>query len=172
MWSGVRCSSRTSPRVSKSTSTMARSEGDEQHLVDERLPLVAAAVAADELHAGAAEGEVEDPGVGGVDEVEAHDLAHRRLARELGLAVDQHDVAEPAHRGEVGPGAAEGGDVAVLDEQVVQGERQLPVDGRPVRGVGGLDDDRAVQAHLLREVLAHVRVVPVEAGVGELDPVA
>ena len=57
----------------------------------------------------------------------------------------------------------------VLDEQVVQGEGQLPVDGRPVRRVGGLDHDRAVQPHLQPEVLADVRVVPVEPGVGELE---
>ena len=57
----------------------------------------------------------------------------------------------------------------VLNQQVVEREGQFPVDGRPVRRIGGLDDDRAVQAHLLREVFTHVRVVPIEAGVGELD---
>ena len=49
--------------------------GSEQHLVDERLALVATAVAADQLHPRAGEGEVEDPRVRRVDEVEAHDLA-------------------------------------------------------------------------------------------------
>ena len=68
-----------------------------------------------------------------------------------------------------GPGRAERCDVSVLDEQVVQGDRQLAVDRRPVRGIGGLDDDRAVETHLQAEVLADVRVVPVEPGIGELD---
>ena len=140
----------------------------QQDVLDERLPLVPAAVPADLLHPGAAHGEVEQPGVGRVDQVQAHHLAERRCTRVGRLAVDQQHVAESAHRGEVRPGPAERGDVPVLDEQVVEGDRQVSVDGRPVGRVGRLDDDRAVQAHLLREVLAHVRVVPVEAGVGEL----
>ena len=57
----------------------------------------------------------------------------------------------------------------VLDQQVIQRDGQLPVGGGPVGRVGGLDDDRAVQAHLQAEVFADVRVVPVEPGVGELD---
>jgi len=42
---------------------------------------------------------------------------------------------------------------------------------RPVVGLRGDDEDVAVQAHLLAVVLANVRVVPVEAGIGELEPV-
>ena len=45
-------------------------------------------------------------------------------------------------------------------------------DRRPVVGVGRDDDDVAVQAHLLAVVLADVRVVPVDAGVGERDACA
>ena len=86
-----------------------------------------------------------------------------------GLAVDQHDVAVPAHRDERRPGPAERRDVPVLDQQVIQREGQLPVGGGPVRRVGGLDHDRAVQPHLQAEVFADVRVVPVEPGVGELE---
>ena len=44
-------------------------------------------------------------------------------------------------------------------------------DRRPVVGVGGDDEDVPVQAHLLAVVLADVRVVPVDAGIGELDAV-
>src|SRR5215216_5526217 len=47
----------------------------------------------------------------------------------------------------------------------------MPVDGRPVGGVGWFDHDRGVQAHLLGEVFADVRVVPVESWIGELDPI-
>lgn len=61
--------------------------------------------------------------------------------------------------------------MSVLDQQVVQREREVPVDVRPVRRVRRLHDDRAVQPHLLGEVLSHVRVVPVEPGVGELHRV-
>ena len=57
----------------------------------------------------------------------------------------------------------------VLDQQVIQGEGQLPVGGGPVLRVGGLDHDRAVQAHFQAVVFADVRVVPVEPGVGELE---
>ncbi len=108
------------------------------------------------------------PRVRGVDQVQADDFTHRRLTGERGFTVDQQLVAETAHRGEVRTGPVERGDLPVFDEQVVQREAQLSVDGRPVRRVRGLHDDGAVQAHLLREVLADVRVVPVEAGVGEL----
>jgi len=38
---------------------------------------------------------------------------------------------------------------------------------RPVAGVGGVDEDVAVQTHLLAVVLADVRVKPVQAGVRE-----
>ncbi len=98
----------------------------EQHLTGERLALVPAAVATDQLGAGAADGKVEDPRVRGVDQIQAHDLACRRLAGEVGLAVDQHHVAVPAHRDIGRPGAAERRDVPVLDQQVIQGEGQLP----------------------------------------------
>ena len=90
-------------------------------------------------------------------------------AGELGLAVDQHHVAVPAHRDERRPGPAERRDVPVLDQQVIQREGQLPVRGGPVGRVGGLDHDRAVQPHLQAEVFADVRVVPVEPGVREAD---
>src|SRR5437868_1575652 len=59
--------------------------------------------------------------------------------------------------------------MTVLYEQVVQRERQVPVDLRPIRWIAGFDDDRAVQPHFLREVLANVRVVPVKPGVAELE---
>jgi hypothetical protein len=42
----------------------------------------------------------------------------------------------------------------------------------PVAVVGWDNDDVAVKAHLLTVVLADVRVVPVDAGIGEVEPVA
>src|ERR671914_628871 len=91
--------------------------GVEHHVVDEGLSLVSTAVTTDQLHPRAAEREVEDPCVRRVHEIEAYDLPHGRLAREVRLAVDQHDVAEPPHRGVVGAGAVEGRDVTFLEEQ-------------------------------------------------------
>src|SRR5947209_11441956 len=91
----------------------------EQHRIDERLALVATAVTTDQLRARAANGEVEDARVRRVDEIEAHDLPLSGLAGELGLAVDQQDVAETPHGGEGRPGPAEVRNVAALDEQVV-----------------------------------------------------
>ena len=130
--------------------------------------LVATAVTTDQLHPSTGQREVEDPRVRRVHEIEAYDLSHRRFARELCLAVDQHHVPEPPHRGVVGPHTVEWRDLAILDEQIVQRDAELSVDGWPVRRVGRLDDDRPVQAHLQAEVLADVRVVPVEPGIGEL----
>ena len=67
--------------------------------------------------------DVEDAGVGGVGQVEADDLPScaSSVAR---LAVDEQDVAEPAHRrvGRLRP--AERRDLAVLDEDVVEREQR------------------------------------------------
>jgi hypothetical protein len=56
-----------------------------------------AGVGADQLHLRARQRHVEDARVGGVGEVEAHDLAALGLEREVGFARDEHHVAEPAH---------------------------------------------------------------------------
>ena len=145
--------------------------GSEQDLLDERLALVATAVAADELHPSVGDRDVEDPGVGRVDEVEPDDLAQRDARLEALLAVHEQHVAEPAHGGERRTGAAERRDHAVLDQEVVERDRELPIDARPVARVRGLDDDRPVHPHLLAVVLAEMGVVPVEAGIRELDAV-
>ena len=70
----------------------------EQDLVDELLVLVVAGVGADQLHLRARQRHIEDARVRGVREVEAHHLAVPRLEVQIGLAGDQHHVAEPAHR--------------------------------------------------------------------------
>ena len=53
--------------------------GCQPNLVDEGFLLVASAVPANELHAGTREGDVEDAGIGGVDQVKADDVPHRGL---------------------------------------------------------------------------------------------
>ena len=63
---------------------------------------------------------------------------------------------------------AEAGDLPVFDEDVVQRQEQLAVDGRPVVRLGRDDMDVPVQPHLLAVVLADVRVVPVRAGIGNV----
>ena len=65
--------------------------------------------------------------------------------------------------------APERRDLAVLYQDVVERDRDLPVRRWPVVGITRDDDQVAVEAHLLAIVLADVRVVPVDAGVGELD---
>jgi hypothetical protein len=57
-----------------------------QHFLDELLALVVAGVGADELHLRARQRHVEDPCVGGIGEVEAHDLATRSLEMKVRLA--------------------------------------------------------------------------------------
>ena len=74
--------------------------GRRQHdVLDELLALAAPAVAADELHARSGQRDLEHAGVGGVRQVQAHDLAGLGGQRELGLPGDQQDVAEAPHRG-------------------------------------------------------------------------
>ena len=145
--------------------------GCEQDFVDERLVLVAAAVGADELHPSPREGDVEQPCVRRVREVEADHLTDLGSEREARLATGEHDVAEAAHRDVRRAGLVEGRDSAVFDEDVVERDDDFTIDGRPVAVVGGFDDDVAVQAHVEAVVLADVWVVPVQAGVGEPEAV-
>src|ERR671925_698636 len=70
----------------------------DQHLFDELLALVVAAVSTDELHAYAGQSYVENTRVRGVREVEAHDFTALRGQPEICLARDEHGVAESAHR--------------------------------------------------------------------------
>ena len=142
--------------------------GREQDLVDELLVLVVAGVGADELHLRARQRHVEDARVGGVREVEAHDLAALGLERKVRLAGDEHHVAEAAHRHVRRLRLAEGGDPSVLDQDVVERQQQLAVRRRPVVGLARGGEDVPVQAHLLAVVLADVRVVPVGAGIGHV----
>ena len=145
--------------------------GRDQHVVDECLSLVAAAVASDQLHLGTCERQPEDAGVRGVRDEEADDLIPADVERQLGLAVHEEDVSEPAHRDVVGAGTVVPGNPSVLDEHVVHGNDHFAVDRGPVVSLRGLDDDVAGQAHVLRVVLADVRVIPVQALVGKTNPV-
>jgi hypothetical protein len=63
-------------------------------------------------------------------------------------------------------GRAEGGDLAFLDEIVVQSQDQVAVGRRPVVGIGRDDKDVAVQAEFLGVILPDVRVIPVKPGSG------
>ena len=141
----------------------------QDHGVDPLLPLHVTAVAADELHPSAGERDVEHAGVGGVDQVEAQHLPEPCGHRLVGLAVDEDDVAEPAHGRVGGLVRTEPGDLAVLEKEVVEGEQHLAVHGGPVARLGSVDHDAAVQPHLDAVVGPDVRVVPVDARVGEGD---
>src|SRR5262249_50502665 len=66
----------------------------------------------------------------------------------------------------------EGGDLAVLDQDVVEREQQLAVGARPVVGLARSDEDVPVETQLLAVVLANVWVVPVSAPVGHVYPVS
>jgi hypothetical protein len=139
----------------------------EDDVLDELLVLDPAAVAADELHPRARQRDLEYARVRRVGEVEAHDFAGPGGEGEPRFAGDQQHVAEAAHRRVGGLVGAEGGDLAVFDEHVVERQRELTVGRRPVVRVGGDHDAVAIQAQLLPVVLADVRVIPVDARVGE-----
>jgi hypothetical protein len=140
--------------------------GGQEHLLDEYLLLVVTAVAADELQRGSRQRDVEDTGVGGVGEVETDDLAAGCLESKVGFSGDEHDVAEASHRDVRRLRLAEGCDLPVLDQNVVECQGELAVGGRPVVSFGRIDQGVPVQAHFLAVVLADVRVVPVGAGIG------
>ena len=94
-----------------------------QHdMLDELLVLNPTAVPADQLHPRARQGDVEDAGVGGVGQPQPHDLARREGKTQVGVAGDQQPVAEAAHGRVARLSGAEGGDLAILDQNVVQSQ--------------------------------------------------
>jgi hypothetical protein len=102
-----------------------------------------------------------------VREVEAHDLSQPRVQRQVRLAVDQQHLAEAPHRHIRRLRPAERRDLPLFQQDVVKGQRHVPIGRRPVVRLGGLDETVSVQAQLLAVVLADMRVVPVSAGVRE-----
>ena len=141
----------------------------ENHVLDELLVLDMAAVAAHELHPRPRERNLEHSCVGGVRQVEPDNLAEPRVQGEIGLTAHQQHIAEAAHRRVVRLGAAERRDLPILQQDVVEREKDLAVDRRPIVGIGRLDQHVPVQPHLLAVVLADVRVVPVDAGIRKRD---
>ena len=167
----MRCSSVSSPGSSTSTSTTTRSDG--ARITDSTVSSCSTRPLSPPTSFIRAPGhrDVEDAGVGGVRQVEAHHLAGAGVEGRLGLAGHEEDVAEAPHRRVRRRRPAEGRDRPVLEQDVVEGDSELPVRGRPVAGLGRDDDHVAVEAHLLAVVLPDVRVVPVDAGVGEREAV-
>ena len=167
----TRLTSRASPRlVEADLDDVAFGRGD-NHAVDPRLPLEPADVGRHQLDGGAAEREVERAGVRDVGQEEADDLAPRHRQAVLGPAVDEQQVPEAAHQGVGGPLAAERHEAVLAHQQVVEHQHLLAVRGAEVVRVGRVDAQVPVQPQVLLEVFAVVRVVPVEAGVGEVNPV-
>ena len=170
-WSGVRCS------IAKLPGSVEEHVDDgplgrrEQHGVDVLLLFVAAAVAGDQLHACAGDGHVEDAGVRGVDDEEAHGVAGAGPRARVGLPDGEHDVAEAAHGCVGGPWVENG---AMLPSSMSRSSRVATTSwftGGQAAVSAGVDEDAAVKAHLDPVVLADVRVVPVDAVVGEAEPV-
>jgi hypothetical protein len=75
------------------------------------------------------------------------------------IPVDQHPIAEAAHRRIRGLARVEGSDAPILDEHVVECDHELAMRRRPVIGIRRDDKDVPVRARLLAVVLPDVRVV-------------
>ena len=127
-----------------------------------------ACVGADQLHSSARQCHVEHARVRRVGEVEANDLAALDFERKLGFARREHDVAEATHGDMGGFRRAERGDLTVFDQDVIEGQHDLPVRRRPVLGILWRGEDVSVQAHFLPVILADVRVEPERAGIGNV----
>jgi hypothetical protein len=125
-----------------------------------------AAVTTDQLQPRPHQPQVEHPGVGGIGQPPPHHLPHLGRQPQLRLPADQQQVAEAAHGRIAGLGRTERGDPALLDQQIIHGQDQLPVDHRPIAGLGRDDHEVAVQAQLLGVVLPDMGVVPVQPSVG------
>ena len=120
--------------------------GSEQNLLDQLLPFVVACVGTDQLHLCAGQCDVEDARIGGVREVEAHDLAAPGLERKVSFTRNEHHVAEPAHRHVRRLRLPKCCDLPFLDQDVVERHQELAVGWRPVVGLARGDEDVPVEA--------------------------
>ena len=132
------------------------------YVLNKLLTLDMATVAADKLHFRSRHGNPEDSGVRGISQEVANHLLRLRLQREVGLPVGKHHIAEAAHGRVCRLLGAERGDPTVLEQYVVERDRDFAMSARPIVGISRLDQDIAVEAHLLAIVLTDVRVVPVD----------
>src|SRR6185503_1849758 len=83
------------------------------------------------------------------------------------LAVHEEDVAPSPHERVRRRLRAVRRDAMLVEQDVVEGEHLVAIGGSEVAGLSGGDEDVAVEAEVLLHVLANVRVIPVDAGVGE-----
>jgi hypothetical protein len=130
-----------------------------------------ARVPTDQLHPHPRHAQVEHPGVGGVGQPQPHHLPRPSLQPQVGVPTGQEHVAEAAHGRIAGLSGAEGGHLAVLEQQVVHRQDHVPVHRRPIVRLGRDDQDVAVQAKLLGVVLPDMGVIPVQPRIGELNAV-
>ena len=103
--------------------------------------------------------------------MEADDFAAVDLESVAGLAVHEGPVPEAAHEHVVRRFRPEVHQSVRVEEDVVEHEDFLPVRGTVIVRGRGVDEEVPVQAEFLLDVLAVVRVVPVDARVAEEDPV-
>ena len=118
--------------------------GRENHLVDELLVLDVPAVAANQLHPCPRQRDLEGARVRGVRQVEADDLTEPRVQRQVSLAVDQEQLAEAPHGHIVGLRSAERCDLAVLEQDVVECQKNVAVGRCPIVRIRRLDETVAV----------------------------
>ena len=137
--------------------------------LDHHLPLEARQVGGHQLHVVAGEAEVVGARVGDVGDEEADHLARAKDRLVALLAVDQHDVPEAPHDGEVGRVPPVRQELVAVDEQIVHHDELLAARRAEVVVALGVDHHVAVESPVLLDVLAHMRVVPVEPRVGEDD---
>ena len=139
--------------------------------VDPLFALEVADVAGDELDARAAERDVVDPRVRRVRQEEAHDVAAPHVQRVPRLAVHEHDVAEAAHQRVRRRLAAVWNQRVVAEQQVVEHQHLLAIRPAVIVRAGRPHEHVAGEAEVLLDVLADVRVIPVEPGVGKAHAV-
>ena len=143
--------------------------GSENDALHPLFALVLAHVRADDLDARAAEDDVERARVRDVRQIEADDFA--ALDRELvsGCTVDEHDVSESSHQ-RMGRRAVPPRErPEIIHQDVVEDERSFLVDRVVIVGLGRCDEHVPVEAEVLLDVLAHVRVVPVNSSIRKMD---
>ena len=139
--------------------------------LDQFFTFEQADVGAHQLHHRAAEGEIERPRVRDVGQEKTYDGTTLHFQAVMRLPIDQQQVAESTHKRLYRALLTEWEQPSLVDQQIVQHDRFLPVHRAEVVGCWMAYQHVAVETHVLLDVDAHVRMVPVDSRVRKVDGV-
>lgn len=129
----------------------------DEHIRHKPLLFDTAAVTSSRLQANARYAKVERADIGGIGEVQPHDLTLPGLQGVAGLPFDRHDVAKPAHCRLIRLCPTERSDLIIVEENVIHHNGNVPIYTRPAGRLPRGNDDVAVEPQFLSIILTNAR---------------